>query len=70
MPLHRNRIALTVIVNGLTLAKSRSTAGIERPGTNAEEMKVSGKTAMNPTELADSGVETSRPTNANTQENA
>ena len=31
---------------------------------------MSGKIAMNATELADSGVEAIRPTNANTHENA
>src|ERR1700722_16741582 len=70
VPVHRNLIASTVIVNGLTCAKSRSAVGIEWTGTNADEMKVSGNTAMNPTELADSGVETSRPTHAKTHEKA
>jgi len=39
-------------------------------GTKAEEMKVSGKTTMKPTEVADSGEETIRPRQANTQEKA
>ena len=59
-----------MIVNGLTSANARSGSGIDCTGTNAEEMKVSGKTAMNPTEFAASGEETSIPTNANTHENA
>src|ERR1700758_1587578 len=42
VPLHRYLIASTVIVNGLTCAKSRSAVGIEWTGTNAEEMNVSG----------------------------
>ena len=33
-------------------------------------MNVSGKIAMNPTEFADSGVDATSPTNANTHENA
>ena len=45
-------------------------AGIDLTGTNAEEMNVSGKTAMKPTELAASGEETSMPRNANTHEKA
>ena len=45
-------------------------SGIEATGTNAEEMNVSGKTAMKPTELAASGEDTSSPRNANTHENA
>ena len=67
---HSDRIASTMIVNGLTLANARSTEGIDCTGTNAEEMNVSGNTAMNPTELADSGEETSSPTSANTHEKA
>ena len=69
-PSHSERIASTVTVNGLTLANARSTDGIEATGTNAEEMNVSGKTAMKPTELAASGEETSSPRNANTHEKA
>ena len=59
-----------MIVNGLTFANHCSGSGIDCTGTNAEEMNVSGKTAMKPTELAASGEETSSPTNANTHENA
>ena len=66
----RNAHGVPITVNGLTLAKARRTAGIVAGGTNAEEMKVNGNTAMNPIELADSGVLATRPTNANTQENA
>src|SRR3954451_7701656 len=63
-------MALTTIVNGLTAANHCSAAGIESVGTNADEMKVSGKTAMKPSELAASGEETSIPSSANTHENA
>jgi hypothetical protein len=69
-PSHSERIASTMIVNGLTSANARSAVGIDCTGTNAEEMNVSGKTAMKPTELAASGEETSMPRNANTHENA
>src|SRR6202023_1949451 len=69
-PSQSERIASTVIVNGLTSANARSTEGIECTGTNAEEMNVRGKTAMNPTEFAASGVETSIPRKANTHEKA
>ena len=57
-------------MNGLTSANACSGSGIESTGTNAEEMNVSGKTAMKPTELAASGEDTSSPRNANTHENA
>src|SRR5437764_3932456 len=70
VPSHSERIASTVIVNGLTFANACSTSGIEATGTNAEEMNVSGNTAMKPAEFAASGEETISPTNANTQENA
>ncbi len=69
-PSHSWRIASTTIVNGLTSANWRSPSGIEATGTNAEEMNVSGKTAMKPTELAASGEETSSPRSAKTHENA
>src|SRR5277367_6670681 len=69
-PSHRWRTASTTTVNGLTVAKARNGSGIEATGTNAEEMKVSGNTAMNPTELAASGEDTSRPMNAKNHENA
>ena len=45
-------------------------AGIDWVGTNADEMKVSGNTAMNPSEFADSGDDTSIPSSANTHEKA
>ena len=57
-------------MNGLISANHCSAPGIESVGTNADEMNVSGKTAMKPTELAASGEETSRPSSANTHENA
>ena len=57
-------------VNGFTSAKARRPEGIDATGTNAEEMKVSGKTAMKPTELTDSGEDTSRPRKARNQEKA
>jgi len=69
-PSHSERIASTVIVNGLTWAKVFRTAGSVPTGTNAEEMKVSGKTAMKPTEFAASGEDTSSPRRANSQEKA
>ncbi len=69
-PSHRARIASTTIVNGLTSANHCSTSGIESTGTNAELMKVSGKTAMKPTEFADSGDDTISPSHAKTHENA
>src|ERR1700761_5273356 len=69
-PSHRERIASTMIVNGLTCANARSPAGIVATGTNAEEMNVSGKIAMKPIDWAASGVEATNPANANTQENA
>src|SRR6202012_3304335 len=68
-PVHSQRSSFTTIVNGLTSANCRSGVGSESLGTKAEEMNVSGKTAMKPTELAASGVLTSRPRNANTHEN-
>ena len=69
-PSQSERIASTVMVKGLTSANARRTAGIDCTGTNAEEMNVRGNTAMNPTELAASGEDTSIPRNANTHENA
>src|SRR5665213_4061510 len=69
-PSHSDRMALTVIVKGLTSANAFSTDGIDWTGTNADEMKVSGNTAMNPTELAASGEDTSMPRKANTHEKA
>src|SRR5215216_2691847 len=68
--IQRCRMALTTIVNGFTSANQRSAAGIESVGTNADEMKVSGKTAMKPTEFAASGDFTSIPSSANSHENA
>ena len=70
MPSHSARIALTTIVNGLTSANASIQPGIDSVGTKAEEMKVSGKTAMKPTEFAASGEETSIPSSAKTHENA
>ena len=69
-PIHSARIASTTIVNGLISANHCSAAGIDSTGTNADEMNVSGKTAMKPSELAASGEETSRPSSAKTHENA
>ena len=69
-PSHSARIASTMIVNGLMSANACSAAGIDSTGTNADEMKVSGKTAMKPTEFAASGEDTSRPSSAKTHENA
>src|SRR5690348_11140605 len=69
-PSHSERMASTMMVNGFTSANPRSTSGIDATGTNAEEMNVSGNTAMNASELAASGVETSIPMNAKTHENA
>lgn len=69
-PSQSDRIASTMNVNGLMSANHWSAAGIESTGTNADEMNVNGKTAMKPSELADSGEETIRPSNANTQEKA
>ena len=66
-PSQRWRIASTMIVKGLTSANSRSPDGIELTGTKAEEMNVSGKTAMKPTELTDSGEFRSRPMKATAQ---
>src|SRR3954464_11916093 len=51
-------------------ANQRSAAGIDSTGTNADEMNVSGNTAMKPSEFAASGEDTSMPSSANTQENA
>ncbi len=69
-PSQSERIASTTKVKGLMSANHWRAAGIESTGTKAEEMKVSGKTAMKPTELADSGEETISPSQANTQEKA
>ena len=69
-PSQSARIASTTIVNGLISANHCSPGGIESTGTKADEMKVSGKTARKPTELADSGEETSSPSSAKTHENA
>ena len=63
-------MASTMIVNGLISANDCSAAGIESTGTKADEMKVSGKTAMKPTEFAASGEDTSRPNSAKTHEKA
>ena len=60
-PSQSERIASTMIVNGLTSANARRTAGIDWTGTKAEEMKVSGKTAMKPTEFAASGEDDEHP---------
>ena len=52
-------------VNGLIFANHWSAPGIEATGTKAEEMKVSGKTAMKPTEFRGLGrFWSSRPTQA------
>src|ERR1700746_628050 len=59
-PSHSERIASTVIVNGLTSANARRGSGMLLTGTNIEEMNVSGNTAMKPTELAASGESTIR----------
>src|SRR5689334_19529993 len=69
-PVHSQRNSLTTMVKGLTSANCRNGVGSDCAGTKAEEMNVSGKTAMKPTELAASGVLTSKPRNANTHENA
>jgi hypothetical protein len=69
-PSHSERIALTMIVNGLTSANHSRAGGIESVGTNAEEMNVSGNTTVNPTEFAASGELTSIPSRAKTHENA
>src|SRR3954452_20059764 len=69
-PIHSERIASTTIVNGLISANHCSADGIESTGTNADEMNVSGNTAMKPSELADSGDDTNRPSSAKTHENA
>src|SRR3954469_3502804 len=69
-PTHSARIAFTTIVNGLISANHWSAAGIESVGTNADEMNVSGNTAMKPSEFAASGEDTSIPSSANTHENA
>src|SRR5579859_2130928 len=69
-PSQSARMALTTIENGLMLANQRRADGIEATGTNAEEMNVSGNTAMNPTELAASGEDTSSPRKAKIHENA
>src|SRR3954447_20214503 len=68
-PIHSARSAFTTIVNGFSSANQRSPAGIDSTGTNADEMNVSGKMTMKPSELADSGDETSSPSSANTHEN-
>ena len=47
-----------------------SAAGIDSTGTNADEMNVSGNTAMKPSEFAASGEETISPSSAKTHENA
>ncbi len=69
-PTHSDRIASTTIVKGLTSANQRSAPGIDSVGTKAEEMNVSGNTAMKPIEFADSGEDTSIPSHAKTHENA
>ncbi len=69
-PTHSARIASTRIVNGLISANHFSAAGIDSTGTNADEMNVSGNTAMKPSEFAASGEETIRPSSAKTHENA
>src|SRR4051794_31478786 len=68
-PIISARLAFTHSVTGLMSANHCSAAGIESVGTNAEEMNVSGKTQMKPTDCAASGFFTSRPTNALIHEN-
>ena len=60
-PSQSERIASTMIVKGFTSANPRSTSGMDCTGTNAEEMNVSGNTAMKATEFAASGVDVSIP---------
>src|SRR5437016_3704161 len=67
---HSARSAFTSIVKGLIFANHLSASGIDSTGTKADEMNVSGKTAMKPSELAASGEETSIPSSANIHENA
>ncbi len=43
---------------------------MDSAGTKADEMNVSGNTAMKPSELAASGEETMSPSSAKTHENA
>src|SRR5690554_5919780 len=58
------------MVKGLMSANQAKAEGIDSTGTKAEEMKVSGKTAMKPSELAASGEETTKPSRAKIQEKA
>ena len=61
-------MALTTTVNGLTSANVCSASGMESVGTKADEMNVSGKTVMKPSDCADSGEDDFSPKKAKIHE--
>ena len=63
-------MASTVMVNGFTSANASSGAGMFSIGTNADEMNVNGKIAVNPICWALSALVEYRPTSAKIQLNA
>ncbi len=67
-PIHSARRASTAIVNGLSSANWRSPSGSVSIGTNADEMKVSGKITMKPIAWADSADEAMSPNSAKIHE--
>jgi hypothetical protein len=58
------RAACAVALNGFHSATCWRNVGIPVTGTNALEMKVSGKSQIRPPEVAASGVRTDRPISA------
>src|SRR5918996_4308270 len=64
------RAASTIVVKGLFSANGCSQPGIVSTGTNADEMKVTGKRIVKPYAFAASGEDAESPMNANTHENA
>src|SRR5918995_3599148 len=70
VPIHSDRIASEMVVNGLASANCRSPSGIEFAGTNTDDAKVSGKISVKPIEFAVSGEDEKSPTSAKIHENA
>ena len=68
VPMKSARTASTMKVTGFASATGCSQSGIDAIGTNADEMKVSGKMIVNPYPFAASGEEATSPMRANTQE--
>ena len=67
---NRLRAAWTSAETGFHSAKTRRTVGSVSEGTKALEMNVNGNRMMNTALFSVSGVETTRPTNTSTHENA